>query len=388
MENRKTVKCCVCNAEINSPIFASAGDKSITSLCKIVEKRIEVYFCRNCEHLQTAAVENLAEYYSNHYKISLDSEDDDQLYEVKNGRKIFRTEHQVQMLKEKVNFVDNIKILDYGCAKSSTMQYLNEQHNKIDIYLFDVSEMYIPYWKKFVPESNYAMYSIPDEWRNRFDVVTSFFALEHVEKPLPFLSDIKSLLAPNGLFYCIVPNVLTNIADFVVADHTNHFTENSLYYLFEQVGLEIKDLDLDSHRGAIIVIATPKKETILVKSDEKKQSVAIQIKELAEYWKNIVGKINQFENAVSKDNKAVIYGSGFYGTFIAACIEDLSRIAYFVDQNPFLQGKTLIEIPIISPDQLPDTIENVYVGLNPTIAENIIESVESWRNKSHNYLFL
>lgn len=93
-------------------------------------------------------------------------------------------------------------------------------------------------------------------------------------------------------------------------------------------------------------------------------------------------------DAISDDDKAVIYGSGFYGTFIAACLKDLSRIAYFIDQNPFLQGKSLLEIPIIPPDKLPDSVQNVYVGLNQAIAENVIDSVESWRNKSYNYLFL
>lgn len=381
------INCNICDSKINSPIFASVGNRTITSLCEISDKKAEVYFCRNCEHLQTEAIENVSDYYAHDYKISLDSDEDDQLYEVKDGRKIFRTQHQFETLQNKLNFAADAKILDYGCAKSSTMKSLAEQRADLDVYLFDVSEMYVSYWQKFVPENHYAVYSIPNEWRGGFDAVTSFFALEHVEKPLLFLMEIKSLLKSGGNFYCLIPNVLTNTADFVVADHINHFTEKSLHYLFERAGFKIANLDFEAHRGAIVVVANPT-DGKSPAAEMKNRSVAKQVEELATYWTDIVGKIKRFENSVSQNKQTAIYGSGFYGTFIAACLEDLSQTNCFIDQNPFLQNKKFFGIPVIAPDKLPDSIQDIYVGLNPQIARDVIEAIDLWQDKSHNYLFL
>ncbi len=192
------INCNVCGSKMNSPVFASAGNRTITSLCEISDKKVEVYFCRNCEHLQTKAIENVSDYYSHDYKISLSSDEDDQLYEVNDGGKVYRTQHQFETVRRKLNFAANSKILDYGCAKSSTMSYLVKERSDLNVYLFDVSEMYVSYWQKFLSENRYATYSIPEDWHGSFDAVTSFFALEHVEKPLQFLMEIKSMIKPVG----------------------------------------------------------------------------------------------------------------------------------------------------------------------------------------------
>ena len=217
-------RCNVCHGDIDGPLYRSAREVAITSLCEIRNTRIEVLFCPTCGHLQTECLTNLSSYYDQDYKRLIDTEDEDQLYAIVDGVKVFRTAHQVSTLLSKVAIPHGAKVLDYGCAKSSTLQQLVKLRPDIHPHVFDVSEMYRSFWDKFVPQENIATYTPKREWAGQFDIITSLFALEHVEVPGDLVTTVFGLLGPNGQFYCIVPNIYANTADFVVADHVNHFS--------------------------------------------------------------------------------------------------------------------------------------------------------------------
>lgn len=205
-------------------------------------ERVAVAFCGACGHLQTEALADLGEYYDRNYKILIGSEDEDQLYAVVDGRKVFRTEHQVNTLLAKVPLPTGARVLDYGCAKSSSLRRLTELRPDLEPHVFDVSDMYLPYWNRFVRPENCALYTLKPEWANHFDLITSFFALEHVADPQVLARTVAGLLKPGGHFYCIVPNVYANTADFVVADHVNHFSAASLRRLMHDAGMQVVSL--------------------------------------------------------------------------------------------------------------------------------------------------
>ena len=71
----------------------------------------------------------------------------------------------------------------------------------------------------------------------------------------------------------------------------------------------------------------------------------------------------------------MIYGSGFYGTFMATCLEDFGRVECFMDQNPHRQRQLLMGRPILAPEHLSKTIELVYAGLNPSLAREVLKGV-------------
>ncbi|MFY0104120.1 methyltransferase domain-containing protein, partial [Acinetobacter baumannii] len=92
-----------------------------------------------------------------------------------------------------------------------------------------------------------ATYTIPPAWQVSFDVVSSFFSLEHIPDLTTALRTIRSLLREGGRLYAIVPNTFTKTADFLVADHVNHFTRTSLQALLATHGFDLLDLDERSH---------------------------------------------------------------------------------------------------------------------------------------------
>ncbi|AFY94665.1 class I SAM-dependent methyltransferase [Chamaesiphon minutus] len=387
------MKCNICKYPLEAAIFYSQENISITSLCEVYPQKTEVFFCKNCGHSQTTPLSDIDKYYDLSYKILIETEEEDQLYQTIDGHKKYRIDHQVETLLTKVNLPKNAQILDYGCAKSSIFKKLVKIRTDLTPHLFDVSEMYIPFWDKFVHSNNWATYTVKPEWDEYFDLVTSFFALEHVTKPEEMLTTIERLLKPGGVFYGIVPNTYTNIADFIVIDHVNHFSQNSLEVLLKNTGFEAIHIDPESHNGAFIV--TAKKRSINKSSSVVSQPSQYAISDLerevtsiAEYWYNITTKIRYFEAEHSSCKFAAIYGSGFYGTFIATCLENLERVECFIDLSPYRQGKYLLEKPILSPQELNKSTELVYVGLNPQGSSRSIAEIDNWHEYTHEYFYL
>ncbi len=217
------INCALTGKLLKTPIYQSHGDLSVTSLSQTYEGKTTVYFNEEIGHLQTQEIADIDTYYDKKYQFFNQSDEDDILYKVVDGKKIFRQEHQVNTLLSKLRFESGMQVLDYGCAKGTVMKRLKLQNPSVETYLFDVSQMYVELWQKFLPSDDYyASYKTKPEWRGRFDVVTSFFAFEHISDPFKELSIINDLLKDGGHFYCVVPNVFENTGDFIVADHVHH----------------------------------------------------------------------------------------------------------------------------------------------------------------------
>ncbi len=381
-------RCNVCENPLGSPVYVSPQGLSITSLTEVRDGRTEVFLCKRCGHLQTTALDDIDEYYESQYRILLDSEEEDQLYKVDNGRKIFRVQHQVDTLLGKVDLASGARVLDYGCAKGATARRLGEIRPDVEICLFDVSSSYVPFWKRFASADRWAVHELPDDWAGSFDLVMSFFVIEHVVDPADALDRMARLLKPGGVIYFIIPNVYTNTADFVVADHVNHFSERSLGTVLERAGLCPGEIDAGSHDGAWVVKAARAPQAGRLVADRALASSCDTVLEIAAFWSELAGRVQAFEGRRAGPGPAAIYGAGFYGTFIASCLDHPDRVECFLDQNPFRQGRTIMGRPIMAPDRLPASVFAIYVGLNPVWARSIIDGIESWRGREHEYLFL
>ena len=60
---------------------------------------------------------------------------------------------------------------------------------------------------------------------------------EHLTDPAATLARLAALLAPGGLLYLTVPNVIVNTIDAFLADHLSHFSTPSLTVLLHRCGL-------------------------------------------------------------------------------------------------------------------------------------------------------
>jgi SAM-dependent methyltransferase len=373
-------------------MYESPDHLSITTMNKLIDGKTQVYFCHHCGHLQTNKLENLEQFYAEEYETNLYSEDDDQLYKVIDGIPVYRADHQAKVLLSKVPMPSGAKVLDYGCAKAPTLKKIVEQKPEIEPYLFDVTNKYVKFWDAFPKSAHYSVFEPDATWYKNLDIVLSFYALEHVAELDKAISNITKLLKPGGIFYFIVPNVYANIADFIVADHINHFSKSSLEKMLSLAGFGEIDIDNQVHDAAFVVTAKlttpdiPEHKNNIDKNDI--ESCYLANLEMAKYWDNLKQKINIFEEQNIQQQSIAIYGAGFYGNFIASLLKYPDRVECFVDQNEFLQNEMINNKPILSPEQLSDDISYVLVGLNPIHARESIQSIESWRERDLKLFFL
>lgn len=382
--------CFVCNTSLGDPLYSSRTS-SLTSLCQIRPTPTTVHACTQCGHLQTVALAEVDAYYDTEYDILVGSEEEDQIYEFREGKALYRTQHQVDTLMAKLALTGHVSLLDYGCAKSSTIRTLCNESDGIAPHLFDVSDRYIPFWEKFVAPGDWAVYTTPPSWTSHFDVVTSFFSLEHIPRPGNAMRHIASLLKAGGIFYCVVPNVAGNIADFVVVDHCNHFTHSSLSRLIADAGLHLVEIDDQAHRGALVLVAR-KPETAASTSEVTDivdvSATLAKLADIADFWSSATDRVRGYEKGFLGHERVAIYGAGFYGAFIAASLTRPDRIACHLDQNPFLQGKLFNSRPVFPPAELPTDIHTVLVGLNPAHARRIIADIPALSGRDLQYFYL
>lgn len=376
--------CNVCNSPLGAPIFEATSGQALTSLCEVRPGTSRVWACPTCGHLRGDALEDTEAYYESEYRILLDQEDEDQIYEVQGEEVVYRTEHQVRTLLGKLQLPPSALILDYGCAKASTPQRLLKLRPDLQVHLFDVSKMYKAHWNRFLEADRCAVHHTPQAWQARFDVVTSFFALEHIPSPKETIDRIATLLKEDGIFYGIVPDTFGNVADFVVIDHVNHFTASSLHTLLRQGGFSEIRIDADVHRGALVFtackagVATPQPSV----EDTLSRSTS-----LARYWNELGERIQTAERA-SSAAPAAIYGSGFYGAYILSLLKDPAQVRCFLDRSPYQQGKQLFGKPIMSPDRTPDNIQTMYIGLNPSIARQTVAKMDWLQGRNLKLVYL
>lgn len=376
--------CNVCLAKSVKPIYVTDSKQSLTSLCELRDGNVTVWSCPVCSHLHSEAFEDTYSYYDTDYKILLSEEEEDQIYEVDNGVITYRTDHQIGVLLSKLELPVGAKVLDYGCAKASTLKKLAGIRPDLNVSLFDVSSMYTDYWDKFVKKENRAIHETPESWASSFDFVTSFFALEHIPEPIDTVKKVYALLEDGGTFYGIVPDTFGNVADFVVIDHVNHFTVPSLNYLLAKAGFSNIAIDSSIHRGALVFSAQKGKQE---DAQLDVASTLLRSNELASYWTELNRSIRETSTIHAGVPKA-IYGSGFYGAYIASALEDLDSISCFLDASPYQQGKELFGKPILPPEELPTDVKVLYVGLNPSIARTVMANLKLLEDRDILLVFL
>lgn len=375
--------CRVCGSHLGEPIY-HADAPGITSMMTSLDIPTRVYACASCGHVQSEGLPDVQKFYDTEYRISLDSNEHDQLYAMVDGKPVFRTDRQAELVLQLVDLPSNARILDYGAAKAVTLKKIMERRPDLRGHVFDVSRDYASHWESWLPADRCATYALPDSWKDGFDLVTTHFVLEHVDAPVDMLRSIRAMLKPRGVLFLSVPDIVGNPGDLLVVDHLNHFCSASL----ERALLEAGYCDVRFHADAFSggLVATAKAGGAgsgVARCSPSYQSLL----DLAAFWSR-AGTILDCAAETHADTGGAIYGAGFYGTFIAARIARRANLGCFVDRNPHLQGKTHFGLPVLQPGDLPTDVGVVFAGLNPLKARSILENVREWKGRAIKTVFL
>jgi SAM-dependent methyltransferase len=360
--------CRLCQTQLGAPNYRSNAP-GLTSGLQLFDVQTEVSVCRHCGLAQSPELANTKSYYDRDYKISLESDDHDQLITLPSGETIPRNDLQSRLVVEHVDLPVGAKVLDFGGAKGSTLKKICALRSDIVPYIFDVSNDYEHSWASWILKSNTAVHEVPDSWRGQVDVVIANFVLEHIPQPVETLLLLKDLLAPDGVLFLTVPNALSNTGDLLVVDHVNHFTPYSLFNLFASVGLAFTKLDEVQLPGGLIAVVRK-----VVGGDQihAPKDDSHLIVEALSVWEKRKSKLIS-EAALFSKSPSAIFGAGFYGNWIASIVAGTVDFKCYLDNNKYLQNREIGTLLVLAPVDMPAEIETIYIGINPAVAKKVVE---------------
>jgi SAM-dependent methyltransferase len=287
------------------------------------------------------------------------------------------------------------RILDFGCAGGGLIRALQAQ-GFTNIHGIDPSPACAAQVRAGtgVPAEAGSLFAIP-AGLEPFDCIILTHVLEHVEDVQGALTNLVSLLTPDGLLHLEVPDAM-RYADFIVApfqdfntEHINHFSLTSLDNACARAGLELVG------SGEKLLESAPKMPYPAVYGFWRRGAGAGAIRQdvglrprIEEYVRRSRIVMDKYEARISalihSSPELMVWGTG---QLTMKLLNETSlgqaRIAAFIDGNPINQGRTLHGVRIVAPDAL-DVIDRPilvastihYEAISRAIREKFGEAVE------------
>jgi hypothetical protein len=375
--------CRVCARPEPELLHASPHEQTLTSESKLRRGRLRIHLCANCAHVMSDAggLDDVAGYYDAEYDSLLDSLESDDLYDLDaQGQPIYRSQIQLDNLIRLANLPAKGRVLDFGCGKGAFLARFQRQYPGWELHGCDVSERYRPFVEPVTGPGRFGVTSLEgaEAPGQGFDLVTMFFVAEHLVEPAATLARVAAWLAPTGLLYVTVPNVMINTIDAFLADHLSHFSAPSLTALVHRVGLRPLVVSEHHQLGQLTLMAVPDPAVtarpLRHLGGDLVAGYADAIRAGVARWADCGTRLARFLGERPAGHGALaVYGAGVFGSYLAlSAAAAREEIVCFLDQSPFKVGKTHLGRPIVHPREIPPAVSDVLVGLNPARARDIL----------------
>jgi SAM-dependent methyltransferase len=149
-----------------------------------------------------------------------------------------RLAYTAKLIANNVKLISGMRILDIGCAEGTLIAKLKSQCEGLVFVGVEPSESFSAYARRTTGCTTYpdldALFAAGEE---NFDLVIVNHVLEHVDNPVNFLSQLKTLLVLGGKIYVDVPDVANYGAPHHLhIAHLFHFSRRTLAAAFEKAG--------------------------------------------------------------------------------------------------------------------------------------------------------
>jgi hypothetical protein len=190
--------------------------------------------------------------------------------------------------------------------------------------------------------------------QTRFDLITFFAVLEHIEKPVEFLRSLRPFLNDKAHVALAVPNcqpaIETGDVAMLLHEHWSYFTAETLRNLVEAAGFEVVQLKTSGFGGSLYCLCR------VCPGDNRRQPMRNQVDESGIVFKT---KASEMTRRLVRYFAAV--ENGGIGIFVPQRIVNAAAMAKislqgcrFFDDNRQLHGTYFpgISIPVESRDDL------------------------------------
>lgn len=209
-----------------------------------------------------------------------------------------------------------------------------------------------------------------------FDFIILAGVLEHVPDLHSALRQLRELLSSDGYLFITVPDASRYVEgedapfqEFSV-EHINFFGPDSLVNLLQTNGFEKTSIQQDmiesNYRTTTPVIHALFKNSPTIWSSPFIRDRRTEIELKSYIAKSARGNLQIQDNInslINKDQPIIVWGTGAHTLRLLATSRlGEAEIKAFVDSNPRYQGKSLNNIPIISPQALEDMTETILIS--------------------------
>lgn len=219
-----------------------------------------------------------------------------------------------------------------------------------------------------------------DQLDRPFDAILCRHVLEHLDAPVPLLSDIRRAIGNRDVpVYFEVPNagwMLDAVSMWdVIYEHVGYWSAPAITALFRRTGFEPLSVRTGYGDQFLMVEARPADPV----SDYLDAGVEATQASAAAFSAAANAELERWRNRLSKmDGQAVIWGAGSKGITFANALGEAARpLAALIDLNARKHGLLApgVALPVVAPEALTDIRPDIILISNALYEAEISERV-------------
>ena len=359
-------ECHVCGAAIAATVEGYEGLRRVTSDCKPWPAGGRLCRCDACGTVQKVLDalwrREVSDIYGA-YTIYFQSNGAEQaVFGSGTGQATLRSDHLVQEIVHHYRLPDTGRILDVGCGNGA---FLRAFARAVPGWTLAGTELSAKYRDavEAIPGVEALYLGMPKDVPGRFSLVSLIHALEHIPAPVAALVQIREKLEDDGLLFVEVPDCGRNPFDLLVADHSSHFTLQTLRAVVEAAGFEIVAASRDW---------IPKELSVLCRrGDTSRPMPKAEPGNVAQWgvqWLSSVRDEGRRVREVAAGGSFGLFGSSIAATWVATELQ--GSAAFFVDEDPHREGSRFMDRAILRPGDVPAG-SHVYIPLGGDLAVRV-----------------
>lgn len=371
IEAPPAARCHLCDAPDPTAVEHFKRLGRVTSDCVPWPAGGELAVCLACGTIQrpiTPAWEAEAKEIYDSYSIYYQSGGVEQsVFDATSGSGEVRSGRLLRRLSEEFRLPPVGRALDLGCGNGATLRELSQLMPGWSLAGTEVNLKY-----QHTIESIRGVEKLYarglDEVPGVFDLVTMIHVLEHIPSPTSALLGVRDKLSPEGLLLVQVPDCRRNPFDLLVADHSTHFTAETLEGLIRRSGYEVLTVATDWVSKELTVIARPAGQSEPLKCDAA-DSLALATRSV-EWLSEVVDAADR----CSRLGKFGLFGTSIASMAVFGGLRD--RVEFFIDEDANRIGRSVQGRPVFHPSQAPEG-GHVYLALAPEVAQSVFRRLRN-----------
>jgi len=268
-----------------------------------------------------------------------------------------RHKEQIEWLKNRRFLKGKARAMDVGCYDGRFLAQMPGNISKIGV---DIDKRAIDSGRQKFAEANIEFICGDFEsFQNNKppDIITMFHVLEHLQKPLSVLSNLRKVSKDTTKLVVEVPilenSETNNINGFFSVQHMTHFSKSTLKNCLARAGWQIIEWDEQTGYNGCRIIAVPSVSTTAIEVNA--HDIFLNLNYLSNWYKWLGEAELKFE-ACKATKRFIIWGGGLHTEFIYQTTSffhvDPTRKYLIVDSDTMKHGKSWRGIHIFSPSVL------------------------------------